>query len=50
MNNDTFCILPVTSVQCVVRTEKYPDAGVLLKYEDDGYSQGYGQIKEALEF
>ena len=32
--------------------EKYPDAGILLKYDDDDddeYSQGYGQIKESLE-
>ena len=31
--------------------EKYPDAGILLKYDndDDEYSQGYGQIKEFLE-
>ena len=26
---------------------KYPDAGVLLSYEDDDYSQGYTQIEEA---
>ena len=27
--------------------EKYPDARTLLKYDDDDYSQGYSQIKEA---
>ena len=47
LNNDTFCRLPVVSAQCVIGTEKYPDAGILLNYEDDDYSQGYHQIKEA---
>ena len=46
MNNDTFCRLPVVSVQCIIGTEKYPDAGILLNYDDD-YNQGYSQIKEA---
>ena len=45
-NNDTFCRLPVVSAQCIIGTEKYPDAGILLNYDDD-YSQGYHQIKEA---
>ena len=48
-NNDTFCRLPVTSAQCVIGTEKYPDAGLLLNYNDDDYSQGYHQIKEAFK-
>ena len=47
LNNDTFCRLPVVSAQCIIRTEKYPDAGILLNYDDDDYSQGYHQIKEA---
>ena len=47
LNNDTFRRLPVTSCQCVIGTEKYPDAGILLNYDDDNFSQGYGQIKEA---
>ena len=47
MNNDTFYRLHVTSAQCIIGTEKYPDAGVLTIYDDDGYSQSYGQIKEA---
>ena len=47
MNNDTFCGLPVVSAQCVIGTENYPDAGILLNYDDDDYSQGYHQIKEA---
>ena len=47
LNNDTFCRLPVISAQCFIGTENYPDAGILLNYDDDDYSQGYGQIKEA---
>ena len=47
LNNDTFYRPPVTSAQCIIGTEKYPDSGILLNYEDDDYSQGYGQINEA---
>ena len=47
LNNDTFVRLPVVSAQVVIGTERYPDSGILLNYEDDDYSQGYGQIKEA---
>ena len=47
LNNDTFCRLPVVSAQCIIGTEKYPDTGILLNYDDDDYSQGYHQIKEA---
>ena len=47
LNNDTFCRLPVVSAQCIIGTEKNPDAGILLNYDDDDYSQGYHQIKEA---
>ena len=49
LNNDTFCRLPVVSAQCIIGTEKYPDAGILLNYDDDNYSQGYHQIKEAFK-
>ena len=49
LNNDTFYRMPVTSAQCVIGTEKYPDSAILLKYDDDDYSQGYGQIKEAFK-
>ena len=49
LNNDTFCRLPVVSAQCVIGTEKYPDAGILLNYDDDDYSQGYHQIEEAFK-
>ena len=45
LNNDTFRRLPVVSAQCVIGTEKYPDAGILLNYDDDDYSQGFRQNK-----
>ena len=35
--NDTFCRLTGTSAQAFIGTEKYPDAGMLLNYDDDGY-------------
>ena len=47
LNNDTFVRLPVISAQVVIGTERYPDTAILLNYDDDDYSQGYGQIKEA---
>ena len=47
LNNDTFCRLHVVSAHCVIGTEKYPDAGILLNYTDDDYSEGYHQTKEA---
>ena len=47
LNNDTFVRLPVISAQVVIGTERYPDSGILLNYDDDDYSQGYGQRKEA---
>ena len=47
LNNDAFCRLPIISAQCITGTEKYPDSGILLNYDDDDYSQGYHQIKEA---
>ena len=46
-NNDTFYRPSVTSAQCIIGTEKYPDSGILLNFDDDEYNQGYGQIKEA---
>ena len=46
-NNDTFYRPSVTSAQCIIGTEKYPDSGILLNYDDDDYNQGYGEIKEA---
>ena len=47
LNNDTFVRLPIISAQVVIGTERYPDTAVLLNYNDDDYSQYYGQIKEA---
>ena len=49
VNNDTFCGLPVTFAQCVIGTEKNPDAGMLIYYGDDDYSQGYNLILEAFK-
>ena len=49
LNNDTFYRPLVTSAQCIIGTEKYPDSGISLNYNDDDYSQGYGQIKEAFK-
>ena len=49
LNNDTFVRLPVTSSQVAIGTQRYPDSGILLNYDDDDYSQGYGQIKEAFK-
>ena len=45
--NATFYRPPVTSAQCITGTEKYPGSGILLDYDEDEYSQGYVQIKEA---
>ena len=47
--NDTFCWLPFTSAQCIISTEKNPDSGILLNYDDDDYNQGFGLIKEAFK-
>ena len=49
LNNDTFCRLPITSCQCIISAKKYPDSGILLNYDDNDYSRGYGQIKEVLD-
>ena len=35
LNNDTFYRMPVTSCQCIIGTEKYPDNATLLTYDDD---------------
>ena len=47
LNNDSFCRLPLINAQCVTGTERYPDSAMLLNYDDDEYSQRYGEIKEA---
>ena len=47
LNNDNFYRPSVTSAQGSIGIEKYPPSGILISYDDDKYSQGYGQIKEA---
>ena len=47
--NDTFYRPLVTSAQCIIGTEKYPDSAILLKYNDEDYCQGYEPIKEAFK-
>ena len=47
LNNDTFYRPPVTSAQCIIGNQKYPESAILLDYGNDDYSQGYTQIKEA---
>ena len=47
LNNDTLYRPPVKNAQCIIETKKYPDSGVLFNYDDEEFSQGYGQIKEA---
>ena len=47
INNDPFYRPPLTSAQYIIGTEKHPDSAILLNYDDDDYSQGYTQIKEA---
>ena len=39
--------LPVTSPQCIFRTKNYLDSAIRFYYDDDDFSQGCGQIKEA---
>ena len=46
-NNDTFYKPLVTSAECIIRTESYPDSGKFLNEDDEYYSLNYGQIKEA---
>ena len=49
LNSHTFVRLPVIFAQVVIGTERYPESGNLLNYDDDDHSQGYGQIKEAFK-
>ena len=44
--NDTFCRLPVISCQLIIGTENNPDRALLLNYDDDDYSQAYGQVND----
>ena len=43
---DRFFRQPVTSAQCIIGTDKYHDAGILLNYDDGEYSPGYAQFKK----
>ena len=38
-NNHTFFRPPVTSAQCIIGSENYLASAILLKYDDDDYSQ-----------
>ena len=49
LNNDTFYRHSVISSQCIIGTERYPDSGMVINYDDDCYSQGYGQTKEVFK-
>ena len=48
LNNDSFYTPPATSAQWIFGTENYPDSGILINYDDDHYSQGNDQVKEAI--
>ena len=39
--------MPIVGAQCIIGNEKYNDTGIFLTFDDDDYSQGYHQIKEA---
>ena len=41
LNNDNFYRPPVTYALRIIGTEKYPDSGIFLNYDDDVCSQGY---------
>ena len=47
-NNDIFYGPPVSSCQCIIGIERYPDNSIILNYTDDDYSEGYEQIEKAL--
>ena len=49
LNLDTFARLLIISAQVIMGTETYPDSAILTNYNDDDYSQGYVQIKEAFK-
>ena len=38
---------PVTSADCIIGTAKSPDTAISLNYDDDVFSQRFGQIKGA---
>ena len=48
LNNEPFYRPSITSAQCINSTDKNTDSAILLNYDDDKYSQGYGEIKETI--
>ena len=38
----------IVSAHCVIETEKYPDEGIFLSYDDDEYFQGFSKKFRAL--
>ena len=49
LNNDTFYRPAVTSAQCIIGTKKFLDSAFLINFDNDDFSQRYGQIKEAFK-
>ena len=49
LDNNFVCRLPVSSAQCIIGNERYPDSSNFLNYDNDDYSQGYGQIKDVFK-
>ena len=47
LNNDTFYRPSVTNTQRIIANGNNPDSGIIINYDDDDYSQAYGQFKEA---
>ena len=43
-NNDTFYRPSVVNAQCIIGSEKFPDAGKNFNYAMHKYSQAYGEI------
>ena len=43
-NIDIFYIPSVVDAQCIVGSEKFPDAGIYCNYAIDKYSQAYGEF------
>ena len=43
-NKDTFYRSTSVNAQCIIRSEKFPDAGTNCKYAIDKFSQEYGEI------
>ena len=43
-NNNTFYRPSVVNAQCIIGSEKFPDAGINCNYAIDKYSQAYGEI------